>query len=368
MVHLPSVPPEIAQQIITTMQRPEGTLTFRASFPGLLDATTGRGILLEVVSGTHIFQLVRDEAPQMHFLHASPGTGTRIASVDLGGFTEPVDRWFLALVWSPLRLSLHVGSEPAQGELRTSEGARAPFDLQVGRDGSVYRVGDVGLTVAGARVYIDGEAILTPPAIKLWADTRLAAGTLLATLPGHDFMTEAVVVNAVLSVLTTGFEAYLKERFRELEGEGLSPDHLAIAREFLSRREREALERTGLADVENEAAALGISQLEVLAQRINFQSYDEAKRAYRRAYGIRFGNVVSSQVLEEVQRLLRFRHRIVHVSPLLALLNEDHVPPEEPVFSKRSFADSAISTFDRFIRAAHQATFELRPTDRPWGI
>ena len=102
---------------------------------------------------------------------------------------------------------------------------------------------------------------------------------------------------------------------------------------------------------------------EQLAGRINFQNLDECKRAFNLAYGLRFGTDldIPPEVLLRIRRLLTYRHRATHVSPLLALLNAAELPGEEPEFANKAFVASGQSTFDQVISAVHQATLRLRP-------
>lgn len=359
-MYLQGVSAEVAARLVDALQTPEGTFMFWGVFPTLLDADDRERLLLEVPAGAHAFRLVRDNEMQLCFVHASPGTGTRIARVDLSQFSSPVDRWCIFLNWSPREMGLDVGSDPAQGELQSAKGEQAPFELQVGKDGDIYEVGSAGVRPAGWRIRVGGVEVLSPAARQLWGETKLAVEALLEGLPEGNFLLEVALSNAALTMLTTGFETYLEHRFLELEREGVAANHLAIAQEFLSRREQEALRDRGLTDLEIEARDDNISLLELLARRINFQNYEKAKRAYNRGFGLRFGEVATSQVLDEVQRLVGYRHRIVHVSPMLALLNQERVPPEEPIGSTRALAARGMLTFDGFISSVHEATLRLQ--------
>lgn len=116
--------------------------------------------------------------------------------------------------------------------------------------------------------------------------------------------------------------------------------------------------------LESEARDAGISLLQHIVSRgiINFQNYHDCKRAYNKAYGIKFGNLnLSSNTLEGLQSYIRYRHRIIHVSPSLGMLNQEKVPPEKPVFPKKETAENARECFSEFIEALHQATLSLRP-------
>jgi hypothetical protein len=78
---------------------------------------------------------------------------------------------------------------------------------------------------------------------------------------------------------------------------------------------------------------------------------------------VKFGDVkVPNTVFEELQRLIHFRHRIVHVSPLLGILNEDRGQSgESPIFANRQYGDKALGTTSEFVEALHKATLQLRP-------
>ena len=351
---------ELSSDHIGALRRPEGTFEFRATVPRLLDPAVPGGVLLDVVAGLHVFRLVRNDSLRLSFVHASPGTGTRVALLDLHALECSSDGFFFVLVWSPEEIRLHVGCHPPQGRLGEAVGVRAPFELQIGRDGVVYQVGSRGVEVAGLRMHAGGVLMVAPSAINLWADTRLAAETLLAGA-GDDYFRQVVTSNAVLSGLTTGFETYCQQRFVELEGEGVPCDVIAVARTCLSRQEKLALDESGLRPLEQEAADNGLSVVAFLAGRLSFQNYKKVKEAFSRGYRLKLGDLMSSTLLERIQRLLDYRHRVVHVSPVIGLLNQDRVPPEEPVFSNSAFAHAAVASFDEFIGALHAGTLRLRP-------
>ena len=167
-----------------------------------------------------------------------------------------------------------------------------------------------------------------------------------------------MVSNLTISILLTGFEAYCKTRFLELEQEGIKPDMAALVSEFFSEKERDV--------IASEAEANHVSFLQKIIEkrRINFQNYKKCKRAYNKAYGLKFGEIgIASNDLEFLQRLIKYRHRIVHVSPLLGMLNQPEVPPEEPVFSNKKLGNDALKCFNIFITKLHNATLRLQRLD-----
>ena len=97
---------------------------------------------------------------------------------------------------------------------------------------------------------------------------------------------------------------------------------------------------------------------------INFQNFQKCKIAYNKAYEIKFGDLgIKTSTLEKIQKFILYRHRIIHVSALLGILNQPEVPPDEPVFPKNELRVDAIREFNDFIGKLHDATLELRRKD-----
>lgn len=177
------------------------------------------------------------------------------------------------------------------------------------------------------------------------------------------YIFETVVTNLILAILVTGFEAYTKKRFLEIEQEGIAPDIDAVVNSFFPRRERDA----GIAEIlKDEAKDKQKTVLQLIVERgaINFQNYQKCKLAYHKAFQLKFGSLgLESSTFEKIKKFITYRHRIVHVSALLGMLNQPEVPPKEPVFPKKELADEAMKEFNNFIEKLHQATLELRRRD-----
>ena len=215
----------------------------------------------------------------------------------------------------------------------------------------------------GFRVHQAGGPVLTPTAIEAWTSTVKALEVLWTGKSDQGLIFEVVLASVTISILVTGFETYAKTRLLELETEDIRANASGVFEAFASKAERES---NRWKELEEEAATDRDTVLQKLieAGKINFQSYDQVKRVYKRAYGIKLGEIgVSSQTLDELQRMIGYRHRVVHVSPLLGMLNEDKVPPDEPVFASLSLADRARECFARVVLALHEASLKLRRTD-----
>lgn len=354
-----NLPPHIFKQIQEAIRQPEGTFTFNYQSPDLFDKEKEGGIILEIPSGQHLFRLERDNNLCIHFFHSSPGTGTRVATIDLNKLL-PAPNVFIAFSWTPIEIKLHVGPKVFGAKLVSTTGVASKRQFRVGKDGGVYQIGDHGVEVMGISFYQAGKSIVQPTAKEAWSETVKAIEILATGQSAEGYLFEVVVTNLTLAILVTGFEAYTKKRFLELEQEGLAPDTGAVIEAFYPKKEREAGIKSML---ESEAQDAEVSVLQHIVDRdvINFQSYKNCKRAYNKGYGVKFGHLgLSGNTLEALQSYIQYRHRIIHVSPSLGMLNQEKVPPEEPVFPKKETAKAAKECFEEFIEMLHQATLTLR--------
>jgi hypothetical protein len=339
---------------------PVGTVTFEYSSPEAFKKNSLAGILVEIPADGHFFRVDRTSERVLRFFHSSPGTGTRVASIPLGSLPD-FEKAFLAFSWSPEEVVFCCGPRGIESELLTAKAVPSSISFRIGRDGQVFQIGDDGVQVMGVRVRQNGQPVLAPTAIEAWQNTIKAIEILLTGKSEEGFIFEVVQTSAILSMLVTGLESYAKTRLLELESEGISADWRALFLAFASKAERES---NRLAELEAKAAAANETVLTevVNALKVNFQNYDDLKRAYRAAFGIKLGEVgLDSQTLSKLQDFIRYRHRVVHVSPLLAILNQDKVSPAEPVFANRKLSEDAEACFKSVIEALHRATLSLRP-------
>ncbi|MCB0018798.1 MAG: hypothetical protein KDE09_13490 [Anaerolineales bacterium] len=359
---MPTIPPEVFKQIQTAICRPEGTVTFEYYSKDLFDRSKQGGLLFQIPSGEHLFRLERDDSLLLHFYHSSPGTGTRVATINLNEVPSS-DRVFMCFSWTPAEIKLYLGSRVSDGKLFSASGFTSQKQLRVGRDGSVYQVGDRGIEVMGVSVYKAGKPILQSTALEAWKETIKATEILATGQSDQGYIFETAVTNLTLAVLVTGFEAYTKKRFLELEQEGIAPNLDAVINSFFPRKERDA----NIGNVLNaEANDKQITVLQLIVERdvINFQNYQKCKLAYNKAFRVKFGDLgLESSTLEKIKKFITYRHRIIHVSALLGLLNQAEVPVEEPVFPKKELADQAMKEFDNLIEKLHEATLKLRRKD-----
>jgi hypothetical protein len=276
------VPREVAAQLAAQMKRPEGTVSWTGTFPRLHDPSVESGILAEVVSGAHIFRIAREGPPlTLSAYHSSPGTGTRVASIDLAGLA-PAESLGFVIAWSPEVLRFALFDCSNRDRLVQAEGRAAEISLWRDDSGGVVEVGSPGVKVMGATVYTGGTRLVSPPAIELWRETTQAVRFLMSGESSEGYIFEVVVANAVIGMLVTGFEVYCQERFREIDDEGIPANSRALLERFGTSEERAQLRAGVTPALIEDIETRGNSAAEALASRIGFQNYDHSTRAFNK--------------------------------------------------------------------------------------
>jgi hypothetical protein len=352
-----NIPPHIIEEIKEQMRRPEGTFTFNFTSEDLFNPEVPGGIIFEITSDAHIFRLERDNELNISFYHSSPGTGTRISTINLTEIT-PCPTVFIAFTWTTKNIQLYVVPRIEGGKLISSEGILSPKQLVVDKDGAILEIGNDGVEVMDLTIYKNGQMILQPTALEAWKSTVKAVEILHSGSSDEGHIFDVIVTNLTIVTLVTGFETYCKRRFIELEKEGITPDTESLV-------ERLNYKIDNYSVILSKAQAETKTVLQYLSENvINFQSYEECKRAYNKAYGLKFGNIgVSPDNLDRLQRFIRYRHGIIHVDTLRAMLNQRNVPPEEPEFSTKELGEEVIDSFKNFINKLHESTLYLKRSE-----
>jgi len=356
-VHIPKVPKEIQDQIREALKRPEGTFMFNYTFDGLFDPSLGSGILLEIPTGQILFRLERDSELTLNYYHSSPGTNTRVSTIDLKKLPKS-NTIKIFLTWSPEKIGLSVGSKD---KLLHSTGVASKKQFRIDGLGDVVQVGDKGIEVMGITVMQGGEKMLDSTAIQTWDETIKSIEFLFKGTSPDGYIFEFICANLAIAILVTGFESYCKRRFQELEDEGIIPNFDEVAKKFIPKIEYDVLTKI-IIERAKENNISPIKQL-VNENRINFQNYDNCKSAFKKAYGIKFGEdlKMTSMQIEELKNLIKYRHQIVHISPLKAMPNLDTSKGKEIVHPSKKFANNAMDTMNQFIHELHNASLQLRP-------
>ena len=328
-----NLPSELLEKVREATKAPEGTVEFVYTFEkDLFDPSISGGIIFDLVSGGHYFRLERTDNLMICFYHTSPGTGTRVASVNLREVKQS-NKFFFAFTWSPEEIHLYVGPQVEGGELVHAVGIPSEISFRVGKGNTVLQEGDRGIRIMGTRFNRGGKQIVKPAALNAWEETKKAIEILLMGESKDGFIFEIVRANLSIVMMVTGFEAYCKTRFDEVEQEGIQADHERMANKLVGKKE-------------------------------NFQDFDGyCKDIYNLGFGIKFGELANFNELSQLKQIFTFRSRIVHASPLLTMVNEFKVPSEKPVFSNE-IVQSSLELFDKFINKLHRATLNLRMTEK----
>ena len=227
-----------------------------------------------------------------------------------------------------------------------------------GTDGKVYKLGEDSRISGMAHFSLHGKILVQPTALEVWEETMMAIDAL-GEGKSDDGLYKSVVSNAALSMLISGFEAYAKRRFLEIEEEGIIPRTTKVILAFYSSKERSS---SIVTELKSQAEDQNISVLQLLVKKkiIGFQNFQKCKLAYNKAYRIQFGNMeVSGKKLEEMQKYFEYRHRIVHVHPAFGILNPHELPEKTAVYSNMELVKNAQKVFGEFIKKLHQATLSL---------
>lgn len=316
---------------------PAGTLMFRKPLGGVY-------LHLEMV-----------EIGILHFYRSTPGTGTQMSRVDVRPLGNAARVW-VACSWEPLGVDIKVWDDAAPTRCVIGERAEPDRKFQIDVAGGVNTI---ARGVSRVEAYFDGRAALRSSAIDAWVEIARGVALLLEAEAGDGADFALLAPNLAQVTLVTGWETYGKRRFVELIEEGVRPNDRKLEESFLSKREREL----GMAeDLKRDARRRTLAEALVERDRIPFQSYEGFKKAFARGYGVSIGSDlgIDHEVLGAVKRGIGYRHRIVHVSPFLGLLNPDTVHDRGPEGGNHEFAYAQLAAFDRVVRGLHARTLRLK--------
>lgn len=351
------MPENVIKDLVIAMQRSEGTFFVEFENAEIMDDKIKHCEILCQASGSHIFVIERDADMKFRLCYSSTSGGSREAVIDLKN--EFYCRFFkLLFTWSvnSIQLFLVLMYTPDLEMKLSAAGVASKVEYRLGEDGVIYKIEYGQGEFLSLHFYSKNELVLTSRAISLWGEAKQAAeGVLgLESLSGREWVT----INSAITIIVTGFEVYTKNRIIEIEKEGIVPDVESMIKNFSISDDR----RAELMDVLDKKNCTLLSAI-VKKGYINFQSFDRCNLAFKKAYGIKFGEVgLDSEKIEAIKTLIRHRHRVVHVHPLA------------PFFAKRNGKEGIelididdikkfIGLFDEFIKAIHKASLELKRKD-----
>ncbi|MBQ2592025.1 MAG: hypothetical protein II567_01920, partial [Candidatus Riflebacteria bacterium] len=200
--------------------------------------------------------------------------------------------------------------------------------------------------VKEVRIISNNKLVLSPSAINTWKDTIDVLETLKSGESKLGYIYSVAIANVSIITLVSGFETYLKKRFIEIADEGYKFNKQELLNYFRKKYNYEESQNFTLKELIDKT-------------KPNFQNWEISKDLYNKAYSLKFGEIVSSSSIEEIKRCLKFRHRLIHVSLNINMVNELNVPPEEPFFSPQ-YLPIAKYHFNEFIQKLHNKTIEYQ--------
>lgn len=338
-----------------SVKRPFGAISFIKSSSTLRTNPSLDIQVFQISSGEQLFRLERKKELILSYYHFSPGTGAREALLDLKKI-PPCRDLLIILNWGIENISIFVTPVEFSGGGMTVNGEQIEIKYRVGTNGIIYNIENQGMP----HVTVSNKIVLQPTALEVWKET-LNAIDILGTGESNEAYHEHVVSNLSIIMIVSGFEVYTKRRFLEIEDEGILPRIDKVISAFFSYKERP---QNIVQIIKDEANKESISPLRLMVNKnkINFQSFQQCKRAYSKAYRIPFGNIeVSSDELIKLQKYIKYRHRIIHVHPVFGVLNPEKAGIEEPVISNNELVQEIKKTFELFIEKLHQSTLKLTP-------
>jgi hypothetical protein len=334
----------------------EGTIEFAISKSNLFDESIPLIRILEIAKSRTVFILERDSGFNLRFIQSNPSCETKIAEINIRDLHN-APKLFVAFTWSEKENTIYVGDY--RGELRSAISFTDPnIKFRVGKDGAIYQIGDKGVQVGFYRVKVGEKVILESTAKELFDFQMEKIRILIENCEKGDFLFESTLAQQIIVMLVTAFETYAQTRFVELEEEGKVVNMEELYDRFIPKKYREQFKE----EIKEVASRQGNTELELFIERrqINFQDWESFKDGYNKGYGLKIGEIgIPNDILLEVQKFIKWRHKIIHSKGDQTMINFEEVPPKEPIFTNKDLAEKGLNIFQKFINELHKRTLKL---------
>lgn len=341
---------------VEQLNEEEGTISFVVSNSNLFDESIPLIRILEIAKGQTVFILERDPEFYLRFIQSNPKYETKIAKINIRDFRN-ASKLFIAFTWSRGENVIYVGGSGGS-ELRSGKSFEDPnIKFRVGKDGGIYQIGDKDIRVGYYSVKVGKEVVLEPTAKEIFDFWMVKIRRLIENCKRGDFLFESTLVQQIIVMLTTAFEVYAQTRFIEVEKEGKIVNMEALYNRFGPKKYMEQFK-----EIRESASKQGKTELEVFIERrrVNFQNWEDFKDAYNKGYGLKIMEIgIPNDILLDVQRFIKWRHKIVHSKDDQTIINSEEGPRAEPIFTNKDLAEKGLNVFQRFINRFHESTLEL---------
>lgn len=341
---------------VEQLNEQEGTITFVVSESNLFDEGIPLIRILEILKSQTVFILERDFDFNLRFIQSNPNYETKIAKINIRDFHD-APKLFVSFTWSEKENTIYVGDY--RSELRSAKSFKDPnIKFRVGKDGAIYQIGDKGVKVGFYRVKVGEEIVLEPMAKEIFDFQMEKIRILIENCKKGDFLFESTLAQQIIVMLTTAFEVYARTRFVELEKEGKGINVEDLYARFIPKKYREQFKE----ETKEAASKQGKTELEVFVERrsVNFQDWESFKDAYNKGYNLKIGEIsIQNDILLEVQKFIKWRHKIIHSKSDQTMINFEEVPPAEPIFTNKDLAEKGLNIFQKLINEFHESTLKL---------
>ena len=357
---------ELSSALLSEINEKFGIIVSSLQDSNIFDSSLGNLQVFNIQIKGSKFSLYRTADLKLQFSLLSTKTGIRVASLKLPPPTLAIG---IIVTWSDETVDLFAG-DFTKLPLSHAKAQKQPGRVRQDKNGAL-------VVMAEGVQYISnmegGELVLLSTAKELWDLTVFKIAHLvgkakkcLETNGAHsydDFLLESSISQQCFIMLVRGFEVYTKARFLEIDKEipfhGIIPRIDLLLNEFT--RDTKTLHKV-FAYTEINKKSLIEGLISVSGYRgqkglINFQNWSDCKKAYNLGYNIKFGDIpnLKSDVLERVQRYMRFRHKIIHSSQEATMLRAEN-PQQELIFLSFDVAESAAKDFTDFVEKLHIQT------------
>src|SRR5665647_491334 len=342
---------ELSSALLSEINEKFGIIVSSLQDSNIFDSSLGNLQVFNIQIKGSKFSLYRTADLKLQFSLLSTKTGIRVASLKL---PPPISALGVLVTWSDQAVDLFAG-DFTKLPLSYAKGQKQAGRVRQSKNGAL-------VVLAESMSYVSDNEDVLSTAKELWDFTVFNLQQLVrkakkcveidGTHSYDDFLLEKSISQQCFIMLVRGFEVYTKKRFLEIEKElpfsGIIPQLDLLLNKFT--RDAKTLHRVfAYAEINKKSileATVSITQHRGQKGLINFQSWSDCKEAYNLCYNIKFGEIpdLKSDVLERMQRYMRFRHKIIHSSQEATMLHAEN-PKQELMFLSFDVAESAIKDF-----------------------
>lgn len=341
---------ELLPEDLKNCKSPKGTILIQLLTSEINFENKKPYIIFEFFTGYHIFILEITNDNIINFIHSSASTGSRHAKIDLTQIIS-AENLHIYCIWENDKITLHVFSTSPKSQSLTATSKNSELEYRIFENKIIFYKSEYPLMDFRMK---SGNHSLEPFAFPLWNNIKNALTILRDHKKEGDYLYEELQSNLAITAIVTGFENYCKQRFIELYEEGVKVNLELLLTKMVSYTERERF-KTLLNNKETDENSVFYE----IFKGINFQNLKKCNEAFKYGYNIKFYDLsFCKEDLDKLKSLIDFRHKIVHVSPIVNFKYENDTISEQALTPKE-LLNTSLVLFDNFIRILHLETLQF---------